>query len=149
MCRAACVRACVRVRVCVRDNLLVRQVNKFATDTPAEMDLLQAAAAAAGAARSVVSDHFAQGGAGAVELAKAVESVCAAERAKDTSGFRFLYELQGTSIKEKIETICREIYGADGCDYSRAAEKKIQSYSKLGVCVCVLRVLCAFLCVSL
>ena len=130
-----CACACAHMR-CVRasDSLLVRQVNKFATDTPAEMKLLQAAAAAAGAARTVVSDHFAQGGAGAVELARAVESVCAAERAKGKSGFRFLYELQGTTIKEKIEAICCEIYGADGCDYSQAAEQKIQSYSQLGAC---------------
>ena len=67
-------------------------MNKFATDTPAEIEMLQAAAAAAGATRSVVSDHFARGGAGAVELAKAVEELCVAQRAKDTGGFKFLCE---------------------------------------------------------
>lgn len=67
-------------------------VNKFASDTPAEMEALRAAAAKAGASRSVVSDHFAQGGAGAIELARAVEAVCVAERAKGKSSFRFLCE---------------------------------------------------------
>ena len=45
-------------------------------------------------------------------------------------------ELHGTTIKQKIETICREIYGADGCDYSDAAEKKIEDYSGLGTSFC-------------
>jgi formyltetrahydrofolate synthetase len=40
--------------------------------------------------------------------------VCAKERAKPKSGFKFLYALKGTSMKEKIETIAKEIYGADG-----------------------------------
>ena len=74
---------------------VVVAVNKFASDTPAEVGTLRAAAAKAGASRSVVSDHFAQGGAGAVELARAVEAVCVAERAKGKSGFRFLCEYCG------------------------------------------------------
>ena len=62
----------------------------------------------------MVSDHFAKGGAGAVELATVVQAVCETERAKGASGFRFLYELAGTTIKQKIESIAMEIYGADG-----------------------------------
>jgi len=45
------------------------------------------------------------------------------------SHFKFLYPLE-LSIKEKIETVCREIYGADGVDYSEVAEEKIKLYTK-------------------
>ena len=62
--------------------------------------------------------------------AKAVQEVCEAERRKGSSDFRFLYELKGTTIKEKIETIATEIYGADGCDYSEEAERKIADYTR-------------------
>src|SRR5688500_19995703 len=67
-----------------------------------------------------------EGGKGAVALAEAV--VKAAEK---PSNFKFLYELD-RPIKEKIETICREIYRADGVDYSPEAEAKIELYTKLG-----------------
>lgn len=77
-------------------------VNKFATDTPAEIEMLQAAAAAAGAARSVVSDHFAKGGAGSIDLAKAVENICIAERAKGKSGFNFLCESLQTELQHPL-----------------------------------------------
>ena len=62
--------------------------------------------------------------------AKAVQEVCEAERRKESSDFRFLYELEGTTIKEKIDTIATEIYGADGCDYSEEAERKIADYTR-------------------
>ena len=51
--------------------------------------------------------------------------------------FVFLVDdLHGTTIKHKIETICCEIYGADGCDYSDAAKQKIEDYSRLGTSIC-------------
>ncbi len=75
---------------------------------------------------AVVSDHFSQGGKGAIALAKAV--VKASELPTD---FRFLYPLE-YSIKEKIETIAREVYGADGVDYSPLAEERIAEYTRLG-----------------
>jgi formyltetrahydrofolate synthetase len=67
-----------------------------------------------------------EGGAGATALAEAV--VKAAEK---PSNFKQLYPLE-LSIKEKIETICKEIYGADGVEYSPEAEAKIALYTKLG-----------------
>jgi formyltetrahydrofolate synthetase len=67
-----------------------------------------------------------EGGAGSVALGEAV--VKAAEKPSD---FKFLYPLD-ISIKDKIETICREIYGADGVEYSPEAETKIALYTKLG-----------------
>jgi len=105
---------------------VVVAVNSFATDTPAEVELVRQAAIAAGAEDAAVARHWMEGGAGAVELAEAV--VKAAEK---PSNFKFLYPLD-LSIKEKIEIICREIYGADGVDYSPEAEAKIELYNRLG-----------------
>jgi formyltetrahydrofolate synthetase len=68
-----------------------------------------------------------EGGAGAKALGEAVVAAC-----EKPSNFDFLYPLKGTSIKDKIETICKEIYGADGVEYSDEAEKKIELYTKLG-----------------
>lgn len=105
---------------------VVVAVNSFATDTPAEMELVRRAALEAGATDSVVATHWMDGGPGALKLAEAV--VKAAEK---PSNFRFLYPLE-LSIKEKIEIICKEIYGADGVDYLPEAEAKIELYTKLG-----------------
>ena len=60
-------------------------------------------------------------------LAKAVVDAC-----EQPSDFKFLYPLKGTTIKEKIEIICKEIYGADGVTYEPLAEKKVELYTKLG-----------------
>jgi formyltetrahydrofolate synthetase len=105
---------------------VVIAVNSFATDTPAEVELVRAAAVEAGAEDAIVCTHWMEGGKGAVKLAEAV--VKAAEK---PSNFEFLYPLN-ISIKEKIEIICKEIYGADGVDYMPEAEKKIELYTRLG-----------------
>lgn len=105
---------------------VVVAVNSFASDTPAEVDLVRRAAVEAGAEDAVVCTHWMEGGKGAVKLAEAV--VKAAEK---PSNFEFLYPLN-LSIKEKIEIICKEIYGADGVDYLPEAEAKIELYTRLG-----------------
>ena len=105
---------------------VVVAVNSFADDTQAEVELVRDAALEAGAEDAVVSRHWMEGGAGAAALAEAV--VKAAEK---PSNFKFLYPLD-ISIKEKIETICKQIYGADGVDYTPEAEAKIALYTKLG-----------------
>lgn len=105
---------------------VVVAVNSFSTDTPAEVELVRKASLEAGAMDAVASTHWMDGGAGSVELAKAV--IKAAEK---PSNFRFLYPLD-KSIKEKIEAISTEIYGADGVDYSPEAEEKIALYTRLG-----------------
>ncbi len=105
---------------------VVVAVNSFATDTPAEVELVRQAAMEAGAEDAVVCTHWMDGGKGAVALAEAV--VKAAEK---PTNFHFLYALN-LSIKEKIEIICTEIYGADGVDYLPEAEKKIDLYTRLG-----------------
>ncbi len=105
---------------------VVVAVNSFSNDTPAEVELVRQAAIAAGAMDAVVSTHWMDGGKGSIKLAEAV--IKAASR---PSHFKFLYPLE-ISIKEKIETIAKEIYGADGVDYSEEAEKKIALYTQLG-----------------
>lgn len=106
---------------------VVVAVNKFFTDTPAELELVRKAAVEMGGAEdAVVSEHWEFGGEGAVALAESV--IKAAEKPID---FKFLYPLE-SSIKEKIETIAREIYGADGVDYAPEAEKRIAEYERLG-----------------
>jgi len=105
---------------------VVVAVNSFATDTPAEVELVREAALKMGAMDAVVSTHWADGGAGAKKLAQAV--IKAAEK---PSHFQFLYPLDET-IKNKIETIAREIYRADGVDYSPEAEEQIARYTRLG-----------------
>jgi formyltetrahydrofolate synthetase len=101
-------------------------VNRFTSDTEAEIALVRKAALEAGAEDAVMSDHWARGGAGAVALAKAVMAAC-----DKPSRFRFLYPLEW-GIKKKIETIAVEMYGAEGVDYAPAAEAKIALYTKLG-----------------
>jgi formyltetrahydrofolate synthetase len=101
-------------------------VNKFHTDTPAEIELIKQAALAAGAETAVMSDHWATGGDGAMELAEAV--VAAAEKPSD---FKFLYTLD-LPIKAKIEIIAKEFYGAGNVVYEPLAESQIKEYEANG-----------------
>ena len=98
----------------------------FRSDSPAELELIRQEALAAGADAAVVSNHWAKGGAGAVNLAKAVIQVCEGE-----SNFKFLYDLD-KSIEEKITIISKEIYGADGIELSELAQKQVDTYTKQG-----------------
>jgi methylenetetrahydrofolate dehydrogenase (NADP+)/methenyltetrahydrofolate cyclohydrolase/formyltetrahydrofolate synthetase len=105
---------------------VVVAVNSFANDTPAEVEMVRQAALAAGAMDAVVSRHWMEGGKGAIALAEAVVKAC-----EKPSNFQFLYPLN-QPIKTKIETIAREIYRADGVDYTPEAEAKIELFTKLG-----------------
>ena len=105
---------------------VVVAVNSFATDTPAEIELVREAATEAGAKDAIVCTHWMDGGKGAVQLAEAVLEAC-----EKPTRFQFLYPLDWP-IKQKIEKIARDIYGADGVEYSPEAEKKIELYTRLG-----------------
>jgi formyltetrahydrofolate synthetase len=106
---------------------VVVAINKFYTDTDAEIELVRKAAIEQGGALdAVATEHWEFGGEGAVKLAEAV--VKASEEKHD---FKFLYPLDAT-IKEKIEIIAKEIYNADGVDYSPEADAKIATYERLG-----------------
>jgi methylenetetrahydrofolate dehydrogenase (NADP+)/methenyltetrahydrofolate cyclohydrolase/formyltetrahydrofolate synthetase len=105
---------------------VVVAINKFQYDTPAEVALVKKVAEQAGAYAAVPSDHWANGGAGAVELAEAVVSAC-----DQPNNFDFLYPLDWP-IKKKIETIASKVYGADGVDYTPLANQQIEAYEKAG-----------------
>ena len=105
---------------------VVVAVNMFKDDTPAEIALIREKAIAAGAEDAVLSTHWANGGDGAVDLAKAVIAAC-----EKPSNFQFLYPLEWT-IKEKIEKIAKDIYGAGSVSYTPEAEAKIALYTRLG-----------------
>jgi len=105
---------------------VVVAINLFPTDTAREIEAVREAALAAGAVDAVTSDHHARGGNGAMDLARAV-----IKAAEQPSEMRFLYPLEW-SIKQKIEAIATQVYGADGVDYEPLAEQKIKLYTKLG-----------------
>jgi formate--tetrahydrofolate ligase len=102
-------------------------INRFATDSPEEIDMLIAEARAAGAFDAILSDVHAGGGAGGEALAAAV--VRAADSPK--RAFRYLYDLD-QPITRKIEIIAREIYGAGGVEYDKAAQAAIENFTHLG-----------------
>jgi len=108
---------------------VVVAINQFTSDTQAELNAVEEIARAAGAHDVAICNHWALGGAGAALLAEKVAAACAQTRV--TSNFKFLYPLE-LSIKEKIETIAREIYGADGVEYSEEAEIKIKRFTDQG-----------------
>ncbi len=105
---------------------VVVAVNTFTSDTAAELEFVRQAAVKAGAEDAVVSEVWAKGGAGGAKLAEAVVKAC-----DKPSKFKFLYP-DDMSIKQKIETVVREIYRADGVDYSAEAEAKIAMFTKYG-----------------
>ncbi|KAF8163306.1 FTHFS-domain-containing protein [Crassisporium funariophilum] len=101
-------------------------INQFASDSPAELALVRDEALSAGADAAVVSNHWAEGGAGAKNLAEAVIAIC-----EGTSEFKFLYDLE-LPIEEKINIIGREIYGADGIELSDLARQQVETYTRQG-----------------
>ncbi|HUW69672.1 MAG TPA: formate--tetrahydrofolate ligase [bacterium] len=101
-------------------------INAFPTDTEAEWAIIKEAAIKAGAVDAIVTRNWADGGDGAVELAKAV--VKAADQPSDVKPF---YSLD-LSIKEKIEKIAKDVYGAGKVEYSADAEKAIDKFGDLG-----------------
>ncbi|KAG9010704.1 tetrahydrofolate synthase [Tulasnella sp. JGI-2019a] len=107
---------------------VVIAVNQFSTDSPAELELVRQSAIDAGADAAVVSNHWATGGAGAKALAEALVEVCDGH---DESKFKVLYDT-AAPIEEKIEIICKEIYGADGIELSEMAKKQSETYTKQG-----------------
>jgi formate--tetrahydrofolate ligase len=101
-------------------------VNRFPSDTETEIDVVRRAARSAGAGAEVIEAHS-RGGEGATDLARAVVQAC-----EERSSLRPFYDA-ARPIKEKIETIAREVYGAAGVDYSPRAEEEIARYSSWGL----------------
>ena len=108
-------------------------INRFLTDTDAEIAVLADFCKTLGVEYSL-SEVFAKGGEGGTDLAKKIVAAC-----EQPSEFRYLYD-EKLPIKDKIETIAKEIYVADGVDYTTQAEKQIKeiealSQDKLPVCI--------------
>ncbi|MHA6781188.1 formate--tetrahydrofolate ligase [Pseudonocardia saturnea] len=100
-------------------------INAFPGDHPSEHAAIAEIAASMGA-RSAVCTHFADGGAGAVDLARAV-----AEAAGEPSSFAFLYPDSAT-LREKIATVATRVYGADGVDYDLSAVRQLDAFERNG-----------------
>jgi formate--tetrahydrofolate ligase len=100
-------------------------INSFPTDHKSEHEVIARIAVAAGA-RVAVCNHFGEGGKGAIELANAVVEAC-----NEPSGFKFLYEDSAT-LKEKIETVAKTIYGAADVSYTAVANKQLKTYTDNG-----------------
>ncbi|MGI9951670.1 formate--tetrahydrofolate ligase [Moorellaceae bacterium AZ2] len=105
---------------------VVVAINAFPTDTERELNLLYDLCAKAGA-EVALSEVWAKGGAGGIELAQKVLKTIETK----PSNFRFLYELE-LPIKDKIHRIATEIYGADGVNYTPEAEKAIANFTAMG-----------------
>jgi len=100
-------------------------INHFASDYQSEIDAVFAVAKELGV-RCALARHWAEGGAGATDLARAV-----IEAAEEPTEFQFLYELE-QPIKQKIEILAKEIYGAADVSYDATAEAQIKSYEGSG-----------------
>ena len=109
-------------------------INAFYTDTKDEIEAVKRIAEQAGA-RVAVSEHWLKGGEGALELADAVIDAC-----EEENNFRFLYEID-VPQRQRIEMIAKEVYGADGAEFSPQAAQKLKAIeedpelSKLGTCM--------------
>lgn len=105
---------------------LVVAINIFAQDTPEELEAVREHCAKHGV-NVALSDVFARGGEGGVELAKEVVALVEG----GTANFKPIYE-DDMPLKQKIETVAREIYGADGVNFSNDAEKALADFEAMG-----------------
>jgi formate--tetrahydrofolate ligase len=101
-------------------------INAFPTDTPAEVEAIREVSLAAGARDAVVATHFVDGGAGAAALAEAVWAA-----AEEPGAFNLLYP-DDMALSLKIDTIARQVYGADGVEFLPAAAKSLKQFEDLG-----------------
>ncbi len=104
---------------------VVVAINHFYADTQAEIDYIEQYCKDRGA-DFAVTKCFAEGGAGSIELAEKVVEACEKE-----NNFHYLYDID-MPLYDKIETIAREIYGADGVDYTKEARTSLDEFIKLG-----------------
>ncbi|MBQ1948323.1 MAG: formate--tetrahydrofolate ligase [Clostridia bacterium] len=100
-------------------------VNRFPTDTDAEVALLIEECAKVGV-KAILSDVWAKGGEGGIALAEEVIRLC-----EQDNDFAFSYE-ESLSIEEKIDAIVRRVYGGDGVAFTKPAQKQVQELTKLG-----------------
>ncbi|KAL2213949.1 FTHFS-domain-containing protein [Sarocladium strictum] len=105
---------------------VVVAINKFATDTDAEIAVVREEAIAAGAEDAILANHWAEGGKGAIDLAHGV--IAASEKPKE---LKLTYDLEG-SVQARIEAIGQKMYGAEKVEFSELAQKKVDTYTRQG-----------------
>lgn len=108
---------------------VVVAINKFETDTDAEVQVIRDEALAAGAADAIPANHWAEGGQGAVDLAHGVIAVSEKSKPED---FKLLYPTDGGSVQDRIEAIAKKMYGAATVEFSETAQKKVDTYTRQG-----------------
>jgi formate--tetrahydrofolate ligase len=124
---AGCENLKAHLRIVKRHGLnAVVIINRFVTDKPSEIGVIKKIAGESGAIAAVESRCWAEGGKGSVEMAEAFVAAC-----KKKSNFRFLYTLD-MPIRQKIETIAREVYSAAGVEFGPEAEEKMNRFTGLG-----------------
>ena len=107
---------------------VVVAINRFVSDTAAEIEVIREEALKAGADDAIPTNHWEKGGEGAIDLANGI--IKASQKA-DKSKFNLLYSEKATA-EEKLNTIAREMYGADGIELSDLARTKLETYTKQG-----------------
>jgi methylenetetrahydrofolate dehydrogenase (NADP+)/methenyltetrahydrofolate cyclohydrolase/formyltetrahydrofolate synthetase len=107
---------------------VVVAINKFDTDTDAEAQVIREEAIKAGAEDAIVANHFAEGGKGAIDLAK---GIIKASEQSEPEKFKLLYDTDG-DIKTRIEAIATKMYGASSVSFSETAQKKVDTYTAQG-----------------
>lgn len=126
--RAGCSNLAKHIQNAKRYGLpVVVAINKMSSDTDREHDVIREEALKAGANDAIVSNHWEEGGKGAVELAEGVITAC---NSIDRD-FKFLYDTE-PSVEEKIGAIAKEMYGAGSVEFSPQAQAKIDTYTKQG-----------------
>lgn len=107
---------------------VVVAINKMNSDTEAEHQVIREEAIKAGAKDAIVSNHWAEGGKGAIKLAEGVMEAATGPHEK----FDFLYATEGVTPEEKLEIIAKKMYGASGVELSDLAKERIDTYKRQG-----------------
>lgn len=117
-------------------------INKMSSDSEQEHEIIKEESLKAGAIDAIVSNHWEEGGKGAIDLANGVVKCAQREYPAQSkaSEFDYLYKLEGTTIEEKITAIAQKMYGAKDVEFLPAAQKKIEEYTaqgfaKLPICI--------------
>ena len=105
---------------------IIVAINKMESDTEAEIAVIREEALAAGAEDAIPANHWAEGGRGAIDLAKGVIAASTKEK-----NFKLLYDTTG-SVQDRIERIGKIMYGAAKVEFSELAQKKVDTYEKQG-----------------
>lgn len=125
--RKGCVNLCKHISNARQYGVpVVVAINRFETDTEAEIAVVKEEALVAGADDAISANLWAEGGKGAIDLAQGV--ILASSKRKE---FKLLYDLEG-SVQERIERIGKKMYGAAGVEFSELAQKKVDTYTRQG-----------------